>query len=258
MRFPLEMAQEIGSFLDKRDLQFCTKRLCTTGVIFVSTPMADVTSSAIVGLHTLIWICRFSKGSPTNQVAKAIYQQIIGRIELFLTRRLHVERVVLCAHDNKTYASNTPIYHQVAKYFHTRLPRLKRNLAFEWHLRTDTIEATLAYPSLHALDLSRSQVSDLSALTICNLLHTLNIYGTQVRDVSALGSCQSLKVLCLSGSKVSDVSVLARCQSLHTLMLSNSQVRDVSALAKCMSLRKLCCSTELCGYHDVIQAIRDR
>jgi len=98
------------------------------------------------------------------------------------------------------------------------------------------IPALIRLKGLRMLNLSGTQVADVSALAGCSSLHTLNISYTQVTDVSALAGCSSLHTLNLRGTKVADVSALAGCSSLHTLTLYGTKVADVSALAGCSSL----------------------
>jgi hypothetical protein len=93
--------------------------------------------------------------------------------------------------------------------------------------------------SLHALDLSYTQVSDVTALASFQNLHTLDLWGTEVVDVFALESCRNLHTLKFRYSKVNDVSVFSPCQSLNTLDVGKTQVSDVSALASCQSLHTL-------------------
>ena len=49
------------------------------------------------------------------------------------------------------------------------------------------------------------------------VLHTLDLSCSDVRDVSALASCASLHTLYLCQTEVRDVSALAGCGALHTL-----------------------------------------
>ena len=86
-------------------------------------------------------------------------------------------------------------------------------------------------PNLHTLDLSETNVSDVSTIGSCikanpmlGGLHTLNLSDTDVSDVSALGGLHTLD---LSFTKVSNVSMLS---GLHTLDLSRTKVSDVSAV----------------------------
>jgi hypothetical protein len=51
MRFPLEMAQEIDSFLDRKDLDTCMTQLCLNGATFVFTPVAAVRTTVKITGH---------------------------------------------------------------------------------------------------------------------------------------------------------------------------------------------------------------
>ena len=64
-------------------------------------------------------------------------------------------------------------------------------------------------------------------------LTKLDLSWTEVSDVSALGQCTNLVKLDLSNTEVSDVSALGQCTNLVKLSLWGTQVTDVTALAKC-------------------------
>ena len=87
--------------------------------------------------------------------------------------------------------------------------------------------ADLKHLHLHTLDLSDTQVTNVSAL---GKVHTLDLSDTKVTDVSALGNVHTLD---LSWTKVTDVSVLG---GVHTLNLSCTEVTDVPALGKVHTL----------------------
>jgi len=61
---------------------------------------------------------------------------------------------------------------------------------------------------LQKLDLSVTNVTDVSGLGSCSSLHTLGLYRTQVTDVSGLWSCSNLHTLHLEWTQVMDVSDL--------------------------------------------------
>jgi Leucine-rich repeat (LRR) protein len=254
---PRELAMLVGSYLDPHDLQMCTTQLCSSGVECVSIGFRNDTTT--IRLHELVACCRLSPGE--DDVA----QECMKRIESFVKRRGNVQTIILDAQLKGERAANAGVYSGI----HRRLQQgssfqLSQNqgITIEWHVTAESIAqvefllkvdvptdgaresdssagggATRQY--LHTLDLSETQVSDVSVLASCKSLHTLNLNNTQVSDVSALAACQSLHTLYLEKTQVSDVSALAACQSLHTLNLRSSQVSDVTALASCPSLHTL-------------------
>ena len=106
---------------------------------------------------------------------------------------------------------------------------------------TDIIDVSLlaGLTQLQRLDLSETAVSDVSALAGLTQLQTLFLSGTSVSDVSALAGLTQLQTLLLSETAVSDVSALAGLTQLQTLFLSGTAVSDVSALVGLTQLRTL-------------------
>ena len=94
---------------------------------------------------------------------------------------------------------------------------------------------------LGTINLSRSAVSDVSALAGCASLHTLDLsFCKGVRDVSALAGCVTLRSLELDGCvELTDVSALASCVKLDNLDLSGCALTNVSALEGLKALRTL-------------------
>ena len=92
---------------------------------------------------------------------------------------------------------------------------------------------------LQRLNLIGTAVSDVSALEGLTQLQWLDLSGTAVSDVSALQGLTQLRELDLSRTAVSDVSALQGLTQLQKLELSGTAVSDVSALAGLMRLKKL-------------------
>jgi hypothetical protein len=92
---------------------------------------------------------------------------------------------------------------------------------------------------LSTLDLSKTRVSDVSALKALKCLSDLNLSGTKVTDLSPMKDLRSLSRLNLSDTKVSDVSTLEDLKSMSDLDLSFTKVTDVSALRDLKSLSSL-------------------
>ena len=94
----------------------------------------------------------------------------------------------------------------------------------------EVLNAIASIRGLHSLDLSFTEVTDVSVLAEAPDLHTLNLSYTRVTDISALKGHPTLHDLDLSSTGVTDVSVLAQFPKLRTLNLSGTRVTDVSAL----------------------------
>ena len=78
---------------------------------------------------------------------------------------------------------------------------------------------------LETLDLANSPVSDVSALVDWKgNLKRLNLSGTQVRDISSLAKLNTLELLSLSNTQVADLSPLAELNSLWYLNLEDTKV----------------------------------
>ncbi len=93
--------------------------------------------------------------------------------------------------------------------------------------------------NLQTLDLSGTQVSNISALSSLINLTTLDITGTQVSNISALSRLTNLQTLNITGTQVSNISALSRLTNLQTLNISDTQVSDISALSSLINLQTL-------------------
>jgi hypothetical protein len=287
MQLPLEIAMEVGSFLNSRDLTVSTTQLCSEGVKFVARPITNRNGTLNIRLHKLIRCLSSSSTQPTAQRTSAqvgVAQEVAKRIEFYLARRANVAKIALHL-GGVVIRTQIGVHAELYGHFQHAVqvqPNQNQAITVEWHVSgasvTDVagfvelgsatadaplseaavhprfrllLNVVLSYSdttvvsvfascqSLHALDLSDTQVNDVSALASCHSLHTLNLSRTRVTDVSALALCLSLHTLELTPSRVTDVSALASCRSLHTLALGWSRVTDVSALASCPSLHTL-------------------
>ena len=93
--------------------------------------------------------------------------------------------------------------------------------------------------NLQTLDLSNAKVTDVSPLAKLKNLQTLNLQNTKVTDISSLTGLKSLQTLFLSYTNVIDVTPLTEFTNLQTLDLSNTRVVDVKPLAELKNLKKL-------------------
>jgi hypothetical protein len=271
MRLPLEIAMEVGSFLDGPSLTVCTTQLCWSVVGFVSHPCTDSAKVTTVQLYKLVSLCRTASEAPIagQEQADGLVSEAIKRIDLCLARRTSAEKVVFVFDLKEAYVRGDKyVYWHIRRHFQLSSNLQFENgpsLAVEWHARASCITAVAfllgettggslndvsalaSCPAVHKLDLSDAWMTDVSALASCQALHTLKLARSRVRDVSALVSCQALHKLNLRDSRMTDVSALASCQALHTLNLIRTRVTDVSALALCPVLHTLhLCRTQVC------------
>ncbi len=93
--------------------------------------------------------------------------------------------------------------------------------------------------SLKVLYLSDTNISDISALENLTSLLDLFVNNTSSSDISVLENLTSLQNLGLSKTKVSDVSALANLRSLERLYLSSTRIADLSPLENLTALQEL-------------------
>ena len=89
---------------------------------------------------------------------------------------------------------------------------------------------------LHA---ERTPIADLGPLEGLTGLASLSLNDTQVSDLSALRGAAGLQRLYLSNTQVSDLSALSGAAGLQKLSLKDTQVSDLSALSGAVVLREL-------------------
>lgn len=89
------------------------------------------------------------------------------------------------------------------------------------------------------VDLSASEVKDVTPLAQLGHLEHLNLWDTQVSNLSPLSSLKSLKYLFLDDTQVSDLSPLTHLTRLESLTLGSTQVSDLTPLAGMTRLKWL-------------------
>ena len=99
---------------------------------------------------------------------------------------------------------------------------------------------------LHELDLSHTNVIDISELSKLNHLSKLNLSYTDVSEISPLSVLTQLSYLDLKQTKIFDISPLSKLIHLHTLYISKTYsltfsplISDISALSTLIHLSKL-------------------
>ena len=109
-----------------------------------------------------------------------------------------------------------------------------------WQTDFESITLGLAaMKEVTALNLSGTDIADVSLLAGLTQLKDLDLRGTSVNDVSALAGLTQLQYLYLSSTPVSDVSALAGLTQLQYLYLNGTKISDVSALAGLTQLQDL-------------------
>lgn len=98
----------------------------------------------------------------------------------------------------------------------------------------------LYWPSeLQWLDLSNTQVSDLSPIAKLTELKWLDLSNTQVADLSPIVGLSALLWLYLSNTQVSILNPLSGLSGLQRLDLDNTRVADLSSITGLSGLQRL-------------------
>lgn len=103
----------------------------------------------------------------------------------------------------------------------------------------DNISALSGLKTLTNLNLSITNVSDIRILSGLTSLTNLDLSDTEVSDISALTGLTKLTNLNLGNTNVSNISALSGLTSLTHLILGYTNVRDISALSKLTKLTNL-------------------
>jgi hypothetical protein len=109
------------------------------------------------------------------------------------------------------------------------------------NLRIGDLSAGLPLPDLInlKLDISYTQVRDISVLTSLKNLKGLDISHTKISNISGLAALTELTELDLSHIRASNISPISGLKNLMELNLSYTEVLDISALAGLKNLTKL-------------------
>lgn len=109
---------------------------------------------------------------------------------------------------------------------------------WETEIMRDFLGIDFFYPIMF-VDLSGTEVADLSQLRSLTSLKMLWVGDTQVSDLSPLSSLTQLDQLVLDGTPVDDLSPLAALNELTLLELDDTNVTDLSPLAALTKLELL-------------------
>jgi hypothetical protein len=253
-RFPLVLAQEVGSYLPRYPLRECLTLVCSSGLSFLSAPATGL-RTAVLQLYILIRSCYEAvcapttsgglNNAPTSTVDPKVGEMVVERIASLLKRRSHIQRLVLKV--DRWAANYLRDCGPVVAHVCQKLSQVGseeamvqgRNVAIEWDLYAKTIKSLAPFRALRRLNFVRANVKNFPGLASCRTLHTVDISYSKIVNLAPLASCQALHTLNISGSKVVDVSVLASCKELRNVELSNTNISDVAALASCPELREV-------------------
>jgi Leucine-rich repeat (LRR) protein len=115
-------------------------------------------------------------------------------------------------------------------------PRVAAALGKGWDVFNRQPYLAQVLSQLSDLNLSQTQVSDLSPLRELTQLSELSLSQTQVSDLSPLRELTQLTYLDLSQTQVSDLSLLSELTQLSHLSLYRTQVSDLSPLRELTQL----------------------
>lgn len=93
--------------------------------------------------------------------------------------------------------------------------------------------------SLHALNISRTGITDISDLEAFTALATLEANDNNLQDASALAACTDLSKVCLNGNALQNVSFLQNCTELTELQVNGNHLTDLTGLENSIRLHTL-------------------
>jgi internalin A len=94
------------------------------------------------------------------------------------------------------------------------------------------IPAQVVYlKSLTGLDLSKSQIADITPLASLTNLTRLDLSTNRIHDIRPLKGLSRLNDLCLRSNQITDITALSGLKNLTNLQLSFNQIHDIASLA---------------------------
>ena len=116
------------------------------------------------------------------------------------------------------------------------------------------IEPLAALVGLRYLNLSTTQVSDLTPIRNLTELVTLDIARTAVADITPLRYAMKLGALNLRGTRVNDLSVLSNLEALQSLDVTGVPATDFTALTSLTQLKRLVVAHTRFSSFDILQS----
>ncbi|HTN91221.1 MAG TPA: NACHT domain-containing protein, partial [Sorangium sp.] len=89
------------------------------------------------------------------------------------------------------------------------------------------------------IDLSSTNVADLSVLTKLHRLRDLDISSTPVSSIDPIAHLSQLEILSLAGTEVDDISAIRNLVNLKELMVAHTTVFDLSPIRQLSQLRRM-------------------
>ena len=90
-----------------------------------------------------------------------------------------------------------------------------------------------------SLDLSKSEITDLSFIAKMTWLTMLELWNNQIKDITPLQSLTNLTVLSLNTNQLTDITPLQNLTNLLSLGLGSNQLTDITPLQSLTNLRWL-------------------
>jgi hypothetical protein len=107
------------------------------------------------------------------------------------------------------------------------------------HAPREVMREAARFKKLQSLDLSYSNVADISKIASLKSLRTINLTHTEVKNLEPLTGLDRLSQVNLTATKVTDVLSLSRIPSLKRLNLSATRVQDITPLESLKNLEVL-------------------
>jgi hypothetical protein len=110
--------------------------------------------------------------------------------------------------------------------------------------------------SLWCLDLSYTNIDDLTPIQCCVSLRSLILSGTKVEDYSPVGELYDLELLHMNFSSVKSIDIASNLTKLRSLNLGFTAVADVTPISTCTRIEALYLDkTAISSTEDLICAI---
>lgn len=127
---------------------------------------------------------------------------------------------------------------EIAEAKRTGAERLDFSAAVFWALDRLPPEICELADAQH-LDLSQTQIADLSPLEWLMGLQSLELFDTQITDLAPLAGLRRLHMLSLNNTQITDLSPIAEMTRLRGLYLGNTQITDLKPLEGLTELQRL-------------------
>lgn len=106
--------------------------------------------------------------------------------------------------------------------------------------------------SLQTLVLSSTDVSDLKPIETLVNLRSLNLLGTRVTDINPITQLSNLQFLSLKNTNIKDISAIGRLRNLQMLDISNTDIAEINALEELHNIEVLDLSfTSVIDIHNI-------